>query len=81
MAARKTLENQYAVSQVMVLALRLFWRRLGLLLPANLLWLGLSLLVVTWPAATAGLFALARRVADEELGADPQPATLANSPG
>ena len=30
-------------------------------------------LVVTWPAATAGLFALARRVADEELGADPQP--------
>ncbi len=78
MAARKTLENQYAVSQVMVLALRLFWRRLGLLLPANLLWLGLSLLVVTWPAATAGLFALARRVADEELGADPQPATLAD---
>ena len=78
MSTRKVLENRYVVSQVMVLALRLFWRRLGLLLPANLLWLGLSLLVVTWPAATAGLFALARRVADEELGADPQPATLAD---
>lgn len=61
-----------------MLALRLFWRRIGLLLTANLLWLGLSLLVVTWPAATAGLFALARRVADEELAADPQPATLAD---
>jgi uncharacterized membrane protein YesL len=62
----------------LMLALRLFWRRMGLLLTANLLWIGLSLLVVTWPAATAGLFALARRVADEELAADPQPATLAD---
>lgn len=78
MSTRKALDNRYTVSQVMVLALKLFWRRMGLLLPANLLWLGLSLLVVTWPAATAGLFALARRVADEELGADPQPATLAD---
>jgi uncharacterized membrane protein YesL len=59
-----------------MLALRLLWRRVGLLLLANLLWLGLSLLVVTWPAATAGLFYLARRVAEEELAADPQPATI-----
>lgn len=78
MATRKSLENRYTVAQVMVLALQLFWRRLGLLLPANLLWLGLSLLVVTWPAATAGLFALAQRVAEEELTADPRPATLAD---
>jgi len=61
---------------ILMLALRLFWRRIGLLLTANLLWLGLSLLVVTWPAATAGLFYLARRVIEEELSADPQPAVI-----
>jgi uncharacterized membrane protein YesL len=61
---------------LLMLALRLLWRRVGLLLLANLLWLGLSLLIVTWPAATAGLFYLARRVAEEELTADPQPATI-----
>lgn len=49
------------------LALRLFWRRIGMLLVANVLWLGLSLLIVTWPAATAGLFHLTRRVVEEEL--------------
>ena len=49
---------------------------MGLLFAANLLWLGLSLLVVTWPAATAGLFYLARRLAEEELTADPQPAVI-----
>jgi uncharacterized membrane protein YesL len=61
---------------LLMLAVRLLWRRVGLLLLANLLWLGLSLFVVTWPAATAGLFNLARRVAEEELTADPQPATI-----
>jgi uncharacterized membrane protein YesL len=61
---------------ILMLALRLFWRRIGLLLTANLLWLGMSLLVVTWPAATAGLFYLARRVIEEELSADPQPAVI-----
>jgi uncharacterized membrane protein YesL len=61
-----------------LLVLKLFWRRLGLLLLANVLWLVMSLLVVTWPAATAGLFFLARRVADEELLSDPQPATIAD---
>jgi uncharacterized membrane protein YesL len=61
---------------IFMLALRLFWRRIGLLLAANLLWLGLSLLVVTWPAATAGLFYLARRVVEEELTAAPRPAAI-----
>jgi uncharacterized membrane protein YesL len=61
---------------IFMLVLRLFWRRMGLLLAANLLWLGLSLLVVTWPAATAGLFYLARRLAEEELTADPRPAVI-----
>jgi uncharacterized membrane protein YesL len=44
-----------------------FWRRLGLLVLANILWLLLSLPVVTSPAATAGLFYLVRRVVQEEL--------------
>jgi uncharacterized membrane protein YesL len=61
---------------IFMLVLRLFWRRMGLLLAANLLWLGLSLLVVTWPAATAGLFYLARRLAEEELTADPRPTVI-----
>lgn len=64
------------VWDILMLALRLFWRRIGLLLTANLLWLGLSLLVVTWPAATAGLFYLVQRVIEEELSADPQPAVI-----
>jgi uncharacterized membrane protein YesL len=34
---------------------------------ANILWLLMSLPIVTWPAATAGLFALVRRVVTEEL--------------
>jgi uncharacterized membrane protein YesL len=61
-----------------LLVLKIFWRRIGLLLLANVLWLIMSLLVVTWPAATAGLFYLARRVADEELLADPEPAVIAD---
>ena len=34
---------------------------------ANLLWLLMSLPIITWPAATAGLFTLARRAVAEEL--------------
>ena len=47
----------------------LFWRHLGVMVLANILWLLLSLPIVTWPAATAGLFHLARRVIQEELEA------------
>lgn len=61
-----------------MLTLRVFWRRMGLFLTANLLWLAMSLLVVTWPAATAGLFHLARRVVEEELAADPRQAVIAD---
>jgi uncharacterized membrane protein YesL len=57
-------------------ASRLFWRHLGMLVVANILWLLLSLLIVTWPAATAGLFSLVRRVVQEELGSSPQEARL-----
>jgi uncharacterized membrane protein YesL len=48
-------------------AARIFWRRLGLMVVANLLWLLMSLPIVTCPASTAGLFALVRRVVTEEL--------------
>jgi uncharacterized membrane protein YesL len=57
-------------------ASRLFWRRLGMLVAANILWLLLSLLIVTWPAATAGLFYLVHRVVQDELDASPQVARL-----
>ncbi len=56
--------------------LKLFWRRIGLLLTANILWILMSLLVVTWPAATAGLFYLVKRVVDEELLSDPESAVI-----
>jgi uncharacterized membrane protein YesL len=57
-------------------AARLFWRRLGLLMLANVLWLGLSLPILTWPAATAGLFYLTRRILHEELESAPHHARL-----
>jgi len=48
---------------------RFFWRtydNLGLLVPANLLWIALLIPVVTAPAATAALFHLARMIARRE---------------
>ncbi|MCC7021769.1 MAG: DUF624 domain-containing protein, partial [Thermomicrobiales bacterium] len=59
-------------------AARIFWRRMGIMVTANLLWLLLSLPIVTWPAATAGLFALVRQVVQEELGEAPRDARLAD---
>jgi uncharacterized membrane protein YesL len=57
-------------------ASRLFWRHLGMLVVGNILWLLLSLPIVTWPAATAGLFYLVRRVVQEEMEATLQEARL-----
>ena len=57
-------------------AAALFWRHLGMLVVANILWLLLSLPILTWPAATAGLFNLVRRVVQEELDASPHDANL-----
>jgi uncharacterized membrane protein YesL len=57
-------------------ASRLFWRHLGMLVVANILWLLLSLPIVTWPAATAGLFYLVRRLVQEELDAPARDARL-----
>ncbi|HMO57902.1 MAG TPA: DUF624 domain-containing protein [Roseiflexaceae bacterium] len=64
------------VWDIFVTTLKIFWRRMGVLLLANILWLGLSLLIVPWPAATVGLFYLVRRVVAEELENDPDAATL-----
>jgi uncharacterized membrane protein YesL len=58
--------------------LRLVWRRLGLLLAANVLWIALSLPIVTWPAATAGLFYVIGRVLKEELDFEPRYARLSD---
>jgi uncharacterized membrane protein YesL len=48
---------------------RFLWNsydHIGLLVCANLLWLLLSLPLITAPAATAGLFQIAKRIADHE---------------
>ena len=47
-----------------------------MLVMANILWLLLSVPIVTWPAATAGLFYLVRRVVQEELDAPHRDARL-----
>jgi uncharacterized membrane protein YesL len=49
-----------------------------MLLVANLLWLALSLPIVTWPAATAGLFYLIGRVVKEELDFEPRYARVSD---
>jgi uncharacterized membrane protein YesL len=64
------------VASSVFIAARLYWRRMGLMVLANLLWLALSLLIVTWPAATAGLFTLVRRVVEEEVENAPHEASL-----
>src|SRR3954454_15229384 len=60
------------------IAAGLIWRRIGLLVAANVLWLLLSLLIVTWPAATAGLFYLVQLVVREELEHEPLEARLSD---
>lgn len=61
---------------VFVLSLRLLYRRLGILFAGNVLWLLLSLPLVTWPAATGALFYLAHRVVLEERALDPDYARI-----
>jgi len=58
--------------------LRLLWRRLGILLLANVLWIALCLPILTWPAATAGLFYLIGRVVREDLDFEPRYARLSD---
>ena len=58
------------------LSFRLFYRRLGVFLAGNVLWLVVSLPLITLPAATGGLFYLVYRVASEERDLDPKPAKI-----
>ena len=60
------------------LAFKVFYSRLGIFLSANVLWLLLSLPLVTLPAATGALFFLTERVIAEERDKDPHIATLAD---
>jgi uncharacterized membrane protein YesL len=71
-------EGSAIVWESVSLAARLFWRRLPTLVLANIVWLLVSLLVVTWPAATAGLFTLVRRIVEEELDAAPHEARMSD---
>lgn len=57
------------------LSLILLYRRIGMFLVANVLWLLVSLPLVTIPAATAALFHLTKRIIAEERDLDPIYAT------
>lgn len=52
------------------LSIKIFYRRIGIFLVANVLWLLVSLPIVTIPAATAALFHLTQRVIAEERDLD-----------
>ena len=52
------------------LSLRLIYRRIGILLAGNLLWIVASLTVIGLPAATGGLFYLVHLVIKEERDGD-----------
>lgn len=60
------------------LTARVAWRRLGILLAGNLLWLLVSIPVVTWPAATGALFYLVHRIIREERALDPDYAQVSD---
>lgn len=54
----------------------LYFRRLGMFFTANILWIVLSLPLVTMPAATGALFHLIDRVLAEEYDPEPPLATM-----
>ncbi len=56
--------------EIIRLSLSLFYRRIGILLAGNVLWLLTSLPLVTLPAATGALFFLAHRVVRDERDLD-----------
>lgn len=70
-------DNQsISATSAFFIALRLFYRRLGILLVANVLWIVTSLPLVTLPAATGALFYLTHRVVLEERQRHPHYARL-----
>ncbi len=63
---------------IVTISARLFYRRLGIFLVANLLWLISSLPLITMPAAAGGLFYLMSRVIADERDLDPDEATISD---
>lgn len=61
---------------IITISARLFYRRLGIFLVANLLWILTSLPLITMPAAAGGLFYLISRVIADEHDLDPDEATI-----
>jgi len=61
---------------IVTISARLFYRRLGICLAANLLWIITSLPIITMPAAAGGLFYLMSRVIADEHDLDPDEATI-----
>lgn len=59
-------------------AVKLFYRRLGIFLLANVVWILTSLPLLTLPAATGALFYLVQAVIAEERDLDPHEASLAD---
>ena len=59
-------------------AFTLFYRRIGIFLSANILWILTSLPLITLPAATGALFYLINTVVVEERELDPHAATIAD---
>ena len=57
-------------------ALSVYFRRLGMFFTANILWIVLSLPIVTMPAATGALYYLVSRVLEEEYDTEPPLATM-----
>lgn len=57
---------------------RLFYRRLGIFLLANLLWILTSIPLITMPAAAGGLFYVVSRVIADERDLDPDEATISD---
>lgn len=63
---------------IATISARLFYRRLGIFLAANLLWILASLPLITMPAAAGGLFYLMNRVIAEECDLEPVDATISD---
>jgi uncharacterized membrane protein YesL len=63
---------------IVTISARLFYRRLGIFLVANLLWILTSLPLITMPAAAGGLFYLMSRVIADERDLDLNEATISD---
>ena len=61
---------------IVTVSARLFYKRLGIFLMANVLWILTSLPIVTMPAAAGGLFYLVSRVIADERDLELEEATL-----